>query len=345
MPHPKRLIEVDLPIKKISEHARNEKNLRSGHPWHLHIWWARRPWGACRAVLLASLLPDPGDQNCPKGFIESVSKILSPLGYKPQTSSGIDARTSLLRFMGDISKWELGSQDVFCSAAKHLIKAAYSQDLPVVLDSFAGNGAIPGEALRLGCSSIALDLNPVAVLILRTLLESAPRHRHLLLEKFHEGAEFIKKEAERRLSSYYPKKEGKTPIAWLWARTVTCEGPGCGAIIPLISQTVISQGESKVWVEIAGDQVRKNIDVHIRKGKSIPKDLQKTAGGGSAVCPVCNFTTPKASVKRQGQKGLMGHWVYGVVLPVGEREVLIVNTFEPYFSNKIDPIPFLRSLL
>lgn len=103
MRYPKRLIEVDLPIKKISEHARNEKNLRSGHPWHLHIWWARRPWGACRSVELASLLPDPVDSLCPPGFISEATDILSPLGYRPKSSSKEDLRKSLLRFIGDLA--------------------------------------------------------------------------------------------------------------------------------------------------------------------------------------------------------------------------------------------------
>ena len=73
MTYPKRLIEVDLPIKRISAHARREKNLRSGHPWHLHIWWARRPWGACRSVALASLLPAPTDEQCPDGFVKAAT--------------------------------------------------------------------------------------------------------------------------------------------------------------------------------------------------------------------------------------------------------------------------------
>lgn len=317
--YPKRLIEVDLPIKKISEHARREKNLRSGHPWHLHIWWARRPWGACRAVTLASLLPDPADPNCPKAFIQKAAESLSPLGYKPKSADLADLQAALLRFVGDFAEWERGASNPYRSAAIHLIKAAYPENPPVVFDSFAGNGAIPGEALRLGCESIALDLNPVATVVLRTLLESVPRQGYPLLEKFREGADFIKKEAEKRLARYYQKKEGKTPIAWLWARTVTCEGPGCGAVIPLISQTTIAGGARKAWIEITG-KPDKTIDIRIAKGKASPKYLMKTAGGGAAVCPVCGFTTQKASVKRQGKADQMGNRLFGVAIPIGERQ-------------------------
>jgi adenine-specific DNA methylase/O-acetyl-ADP-ribose deacetylase (regulator of RNase III) len=317
--YPKRLIEVDLPIKRISEHARNEKNLRSGHPWHLHIWWARRPWGACRAVTLASLLPAPSDPDCPQAFIMKATDILHSLGYKPKTADPNDLQSTLLRFVGDFAEWELGASESYRSTAINLIKAAYPLNLPVVLDTFAGNGAIPGEAVRLGCESIALDLNPVANLVLKTLLESIPRQGYPLLEKFREGADFIKKEAEKRLARYYPKKEGKTPIACLWARTVTCEGPGCGAVIPLISQTTIAGGARKAWIEIAGHK-DKTIDIHIGKGKTPPKDLIKTAGGGAAVCPVCGFTTQKASVKRQGKAHQIGHRLFGIAIPIGERQ-------------------------
>ncbi len=317
--YPKRLIEVDLPIKKISEHARKEKNLRSGHPWHLHIWWARRPWGACRAVELASLLPDPADPQCPEGFINKAAAILAPLGYKTKSLTRESVQEILLRFVGDYAEWEAGGTELYRDAATNLVRSTYSNIKPVVLDSFAGNGAIPGEALRLGCESIALDLNPVANVILRVLLEAVPRHGHELLEKFRSGKKFIMKEAENRLNLYYPKKNGKTPVSWLWARTVTCEGPGCGATIPLISQNVIAKGTRKAWIELKGNQ-DKPVEVHIGKGKTIPKDLIRTAGGGAAICPVCGFTTQKASVKKQGKEHKMGNMLFGVVTPIGERQ-------------------------
>jgi adenine-specific DNA methylase len=241
------------------------------------------------------------------------------LGYKPASNNLNDLRAALLRFVGDFAKWEMGASAPYRTAAINLIKAAYPGDPPIVLDSFAGNGAIPGEALRLGCEGIALDLNPVANVVLRSLLESVPRHGYTLLNKFREGAVFIKQEAEKRLAQYYPKKEGKAPIAWLWARTVACEGPGCGAEIPLISQTTIADGSRKAWIEISGHR-DKSIAIHIVKGKTLPKNLIKTAGGGAAVCPVCGFTTQKASVKRQGKAGQMGHRLFGVAIPIGERQ-------------------------
>ncbi len=318
--YPKRLIEVDLPIKQISEHARKEKNLRQGHPWHLHIWWARRPWGACRAIILSSLIPAPTDPNCPQEFLNDAYNILSKLPFKPNDKSPQSIQKSLLRFVGESARWEFWTNHVMLNAAKDLIKASYPNISPVLLDSFAGYGAIPGEAARLGCESIASDLNPVAVLCLSSILESVPKHGHYLIDKVKEGAEFIKNKARERLSDFYPTHEEKEPIAWLWARTVICEGPGCGAEIPLISQSIIAKGKIKSWIEIQGNPNTKKINIQIKQGSTIPNNLIKTAGGGHAVCPVCGFTTNKENVKKQANSGKMGQRLFGKVLAIGHKE-------------------------
>lgn len=318
--YPKRLIEVDLPIKRISDHARNEKNMRKGHPWHLHIWWARRPWGACRAVALASLLPAPVDPACPQDFVDCAYEILEPIGFKPTSKDRKEVQSSLLRFVAEYARFEMGQEQVFRDAARNLVSAASGATKPLVFDSFSGYGAIPAEASRLGCESVACDLNPVAVLCMKTLLESAPKYGHTLIEKYQEGAEFIKQEANKRLERYYSKHKNKMPIAYLWARTVTCEGPACGAEIPLISQTLIAKGKNKTWVEISGDKKTRKVKIELKTGKSVPQGLVKTAGGGHAVCPVCGMTTAKDRVKVQGKAGQMGHRLFGVALAIGERE-------------------------
>jgi putative DNA methylase len=104
---PRRLIEVDLPIKRISEHARNEKNLRKGHPWNLHIWWARRPWGACRSVELASLLPDPVDPHCPQEFLVQAAEILSGFGPKLLPEARLELKTALLQYIGEMANFDV----------------------------------------------------------------------------------------------------------------------------------------------------------------------------------------------------------------------------------------------
>ncbi len=317
--YPKRLIEVDLPIRRISEFARMEKNIRSGHPWQLHIWWARRPWGACRSVALASLLPAPTDEQCPDSFVRAAAAILSEIGLKTADFSREKVEEALLRFVGEYARWEAGADPWWREVARKLIHAAHP-DTPHVFDPFSGYGAIPGEAARLGCESIASDLNPVALLCLRTLLEAVPRHGYRLIEKFQEGAAFVKAEAENRLAAYYPRRNGKHVIAWLWARTVMCEGPGCGASVPLISQTTIAKGGRKTWIEITGDTSTKEVHIAVRSGKTVPTGLKKTAGGGHAVCPVCGFTTNKERVKIQGKEGRIGHRLYGVAMAVGTRQ-------------------------
>lgn len=316
--YPRRLIEVDLPIRTISEYARSEKNLRSGHPWHLHIWWARRPWGACRAVALASLLPDPTDERCSDEFVRAAEAALSNLGVRTDGARAT-LRDALLRFIGDFARWEAGDTSYMREAARALVAASHPTT-PSVLDSFAGYGAIPGEAARLGCESIAADLNPVALLCLRTLLEGVPKHGHALLDQFRDGAAFLRKEAEKRLGAYYPKRKGKQPIAWLWARTATCEGPACGATIPLISQTTIAKGKRKAWIAVSGDPDSREVRIEIGSGKTIPAGLVKTAGGGHAVCPVCGYTTNKERVKAQGKEGRLGHRLFGVALAIGQRQ-------------------------
>ena len=114
------------------------------------------------------------------------------------------------------------------------MKAAHGEEPPLVVDPFAGGGSIPLEALRLGCEAFASDLNPVACLILKVMLEDIPRHGPKLAEELRRVGAEIKRQAEKELADLYPKDpDGATPIAYLWARTVRCESPNCGAEIPL----------------------------------------------------------------------------------------------------------------
>jgi putative DNA methylase len=119
--------------------------------------------------------------------------------------------------------------------ARALVKAAYPEEPPLVVDPFAGGGSIPLEALRVGCEAFASDLNPVACLILKVMLEDIPRHGPELAEELRRVGAEIKQQAEKELAEFYPKDPmGPLPIAYLWARTVRCEAPNCGAEIPLV---------------------------------------------------------------------------------------------------------------
>jgi putative DNA methylase len=333
----KRLIEVDLPIKTISAHARREKSIRHGHISTLHIWWARRPLAACRAVILGALWPDPADPECPPAFRDAVAPHLAEFAEKVATSDDLtqtlgpaaakwikadnlrqkgksawetpeQQRQGLLDFIGDASAWELSNEPAMLNCARGLVKTAYPDQPPLVADPFAGGGSIPLEALRMGADAFASDLNPVAVLINKMLLEYIPKYGQQLAVEVQKWGAWIKEQAEKELADFYPKdSDGSRPIAYLWARTIRCEGPGCGAEVPLIrSLWLAKKGDNSVGLRLVSDQKRKYVEFEIiRKAKT--KDVgEGTVRRGSATCPVCGYTTPVARVREQLQPRCSG---------------------------------------
>ena len=225
----KRLAEVDFPIAVVSKHAAREKSIRHGHPSTLHLWWARRPLAACRAMLLGLLLPDPCDPHCPLEFKDKARHLLPKVQGTPGPKDE-DLRHALLRFIGDFANWDLAAHPGYLEVSRGLVKAAHGDEPPLVVDPFAGGGSIPLEALRLGCEAFASDLNPVACLILKVMLEDIPRHGPELAEELRRAGKQIKEAAEKELAEFYPPDpDGAKPIAYLWARTVRCEAPNCGA--------------------------------------------------------------------------------------------------------------------
>jgi adenine-specific DNA methylase len=230
----KRLAEVDFPIAVVSRHAAREKSIRHGHPSTLHLWWARRPLAACRAILLGLLLPDPCDAHCPGDFKEKARELLPRVQGKVGPKDE-DLRRALLKFIGNFANWDLSAHQTYLEVSRRLVKAAHGDEAPLVVDPFAGGGSIPLEALRLGCEAFASDLNPVACLILKVLLEDIPRHGPGLAEELRRVGQEVKQAAEKELAEFYPADpDGARPIAYLWARTVRCEAPNCGAEIPLV---------------------------------------------------------------------------------------------------------------
>ena len=229
----KRMAEVDFPIAVVSKHSAREKSIRHGHPSTLHLWWARRPLAACRAILLGLLLPDPCDPNCPEDFKDKARELLPKVQGKVG-SNDKDLQQALLKFIGDFCNWDLSSNQTYLEVSRGIVKAAHPEETPLVVDPFAGGGSIPLEALRLGCETFASDLNPVACLILKVMLEDIPRHGPELADELRRVGKEIKEAAEKELKQFYPDDpDGSKPIAYLWARTVRCESPNCGAEIPL----------------------------------------------------------------------------------------------------------------
>lgn len=309
----RRLAEVDFPIAEVSKHAVAEQSARRGHPKGLHKWWARRPLASSRAMLLALLLPDPADENCPAGFRAEVRRCLvdvpqpAPWHYSMRSEETEDEglRRVLLGFIADFAAWGNASGPAFLKAARALIGAAHGEDRPQVVDPFAGGGSIPLEALRLGCDATATDLNPVACLILKTMLEDLPRARPDLASEILRVGEEIREAVREELADLYPPDpDGEIPITYLWARTVRCEAPGCGAEIPLLRSLWLSKKRGR-WsalspaVHESGDDSPPQITFRIFAPESARDVRPGTVHLARATCLACKSTLPPPRVRAQ----------------------------------------------
>ncbi len=299
----KRLAEVDFPIAIVSKHSVREKSGPTGHLSTLHLWWARRPLGACRAMLLGLLLPDPCDENCPPAFKGTAREILRKLPGK-LASGDKGLQTALLRFIADFADWGHCSQSTFLEVARGLVHAAHPEEAPFVLDSFAGGGSIPLEALRLGCEVFAGDLNPVACLIQKTMLEDIPRNGSRLAEELRLVGAEVEEEARTELLKYYPRDpDGSEPIAYIWARTVRCETPNCGAEIPLVRSFWLCKKAGRNLALRYTVERPKAHTPHLRfeifQPESEDQVPRRTVSRANATCPCCNLVTPAARVRSQ----------------------------------------------
>lgn len=337
----KRLIEHRLPLHEVSTESAREKSIRHGHISTLHIWWARRPLAASRAAVFATLVPDT-DEN-----YELVKKIVPWEAVKDGNNEAIlEARRRVLEANGGVP--------------------------PKVLDPFGGGGAIPLEALRLGCEVYSLDLNPVAHIIQKATLEfpqkyGQPNSRPVpeyILEKDRQAAasttakasaknkgkaskqvsmfgndvdgewaraykqnplatdvrywgEWVLEKARADLQEFYPPDEdGKIPVAYLWARTVTCTNPACRAEVPMVRQWWLAKKTGKsLALKPRVNQAEKKVDfevVEVGKGEKWADD--GTSDGGNATCPLCHTAIPVENVREQARSGKWGQRLMAVVL-------------------------------
>ncbi len=276
----KKLIEVALPLDAINKASIREKSIRHGHPSTLHLWWSRKPLATCRAVLFSSLVDDPSSR--PEEF--------------PTEQDQERERLRLYQLIERLITWEnSNNQEILAQALAEIRKSALDNP-PPLLDPFCGGGSIPLEAQRLGLNVYASDLNPVAVLITKALIEIPPKFagrppvnpmaQRTLLDREWRGAQgladdiryygkWMIDEAERRIGHFYPKvtlpKEygagEATVIAWLWARAVTCPNPACRATMPLISKYWLSKTKSKqAWVEPVLNHDSRTVSFAVRTG-------------------------------------------------------------------------------
>ena len=323
----KKLIEVALPLEAINAEAAREKSIRHGHPSTLHLWWARRPLAAARAVIWSSLVDDPSAH---------------PELYPTEEAQNAE-RQRLFGILEKLVKWENSNDPEVLAAAKAEILRSTNNNPPALLDPFAGGGAIPLEAQRLGLEAHAHDLNPVAVMINKAMIEIPPRfagqapvnpdsRTRLDGATGWQGAqgfaadvqyygEWMKREAFRRIGHLYPKVKvphalgggEATVIAWIWARTVKCPNPACGCEMPLASTFVLSKKKGKeAWVKPITEG--NNVHFEVQYGKC-PKEYESFKVGRSAVfkCPCCGEITTDAYVKQHGKAHEMGSQLMAVV--------------------------------
>lgn len=328
MTYRRKLIEVALPLDAINRESAREKSIRHGHPSTLHLWWARRPLAACRAVLFAQLVDDPSAR--PEEF--------------PTAREQDAERARLFALLEELVKWESSTKDAVLATARAEIRRCFDGDPPPVLDPFCGGGSIPLEAQRLGLEAHASDLNPVPVLITKALIELPakfadrppvhPQAEHRTTWKGAQGlaedvrryGAWMREEAQRRIGHLYPQAtldDGTTApvIAWLWARTVTCPNPACRATMPLARSFWLGKKKGKeAWVRpvLDGDRVR----FEIGHGPGGPL-VDGTVGRNGATCLVCSSPVPLAYVRAEGKAGRMGTQLMAVVAEGYRRRVYL----------------------
>lgn len=308
MTYRKKLIEVALPLDAINRESAREKSIRHGHPSTMHLWWARRPLAACRAVLFASLVDDPGN-DLPE---EEAAK----------------ERERLFHIIEELVKWENTTNETVLEAARVEIRRSTNGKPPPVLDPFCGGGSIPLEAQRLGLDAYASDLNPIAVLITKALIEIPPKFVGIppvnpdskkgtgstaawrgasgLAADVHYYGKWMRDEAWKRIGHLYPKgPNGETVIAWLWARTVKCPSPACGAQMPLVRSFWLSSKKGgETWVQPIVDKQIKAVRFQIQAGKGTPPS--GTVGRQGARCIICGSPVTFVYIREYGKRHGLG---------------------------------------
>ena len=320
-----RLIEVDFPLRRVSEASVHEKTIRHGHISTLHIWWSRKPLAASRATALAALLPDEPGQ-----------------------------REELLALLREISPWEAvaNGNAPQIEKARQLIREAFGGRAPRVLDPFAGGGSILLEALRLGCETYALDYNPVAVLLNKAVLEypqkfgqpdsvsnvplpprseehsrsnlellevTDDRTESPLLRAVSAWGRWVLEEARKELEQYYPKDpDGSLPVGYYWMRTVPCQNPACGVEIPLTANWWLAKKDKKkVALKLIPNQHARRIDAQIVGADGRPIDFDPEEGTVSRAhvrCPLCGGTIDDKTTRRLFRECKSGQRLMAVVL-------------------------------
>ena len=374
----KKLIEVSLPLDDINYWSRREKFIGNGHPSTLHTWWARRPLAACRAVIFASMVDDP--VSCPEEF--------------PTEDTQQAERNRLHDIIREMIKWE--STDESKSESRRIqnearyeiarsIARSYGEKppslddpaqilrylkekAPPVHDPFAGGGSIPLEAQRLGLTSVASDLNPLAVLINKALIEIPPKFAGYppvnpdrtdmsgsaswrgasgLADDIRYYGRYIRDEALKRIGHLYPKArlpDGSeaTVIAWLWARTVPCPNPACGIAMPLVKSFQISKkSNNQHWVRPHVDRKNHTISFLVQNHDgNVPQN--GTVNRHGVTCIACHTTSPLSYVREQSKAGHMSEQMMAIVAE-GHRKRVFLSPTDVHIQTALSAKPGMDS--
>ncbi|MDN7121457.1 DUF1156 domain-containing protein [Nocardioides sp. ChNu-153] len=325
MSYKRKLIEVSLPLEAINRESAREKNIRHGHPSTLHLWWARRPLAAARAVLFAQLVDDPSSR--PDEF--------------PTEEDQKRERARLHAIIERLVRWDNARDEKLLDEANAEIMKSAEGKPPAIIDPFAGGGTIPLEAQRLGLDAQASDLNPVAVLINKALIDIPQRFQGqppvfpglassqirdwkaadgLAADVIAYGA-WMRTEAERRIGHLYPDVDGRTPIAWIWARTVRCPNPACGIDMPLVRSWWLGKKKGKesfIVPEVVPDSAhpsgrRVSFRVSHDRLASPVASTDGTVGRTGAVCVACSTAVPLNYIRAEGREKRISQQLMAVV--------------------------------
>lgn len=343
-PLKRKLIEVALPLEAINRESAREKSIRHGHPSTLHLWWARRPLAACRAVLFAQLVDDPSAH---------------PDRFPTEEAQAVERRR-LFDIIERLVVWENTGDEALLRQARAEIASCFEGDPPVVLDPFAGGGSIPMEAQRLGLETHASDLNPVAVLINKALIEIPPKWADRppvfpgaagsrigpwaratgLAEDIRRYGRWMRDEAEQRIGHLYPTatlSDGSSAsvIAWIWARTVQCPNPACRAYTPLVNSFTVNTRPGK----------RAHVRPSVKSGV-ITYDIEHgqtptasgTVGRTGARCLVCSSSIPLSHIRSEGVAARTSADLLCVIAEGSRRREYLPPTGEHVKSAEI-PVP------
>jgi len=348
----KKLIEVALPLEAINKESAREKSIRHGHSSTLHLWWARRPLAACRAVLFASLVDDPS--SLPEQF--------------PTEADQDKERQRLFWLIEELVKWDNSSNETVLKAAYNEILKSTGGNPPPIYDPFCGGGSIPLEAQRLGLESQASDLNPVAVLITKALIEIPPRFAGQspinpaakakmsgkgmwtgargLADDIRYYGQWMRDRAFERIGHLYPKvrlpahhgDSEATVIAWLWARTVECPNPACGVRMPLARSFVLSTKPGKrAWVEPVVNHTARAVTFKVCTGSGDPPE--GTVHRRGARCLVCGTAVTLDYIRSESRsKGLSAQLLAIVAEGVRGRGYITASPEHSAVANSATPV-------